>query len=156
MWWWLWQKNKGLIMIRFELVTLDGTKFGEDVYELILPTPLGYIGVFEHHMPLVSLASPGVIKIRRKAGDPDSRMEYFATNGGAIEILDNVVRVLVDSADHEDEINEAEAQRAFERAQQMKAEAQDQVSLEKAQGLVDRHAVRIKVADLKRRRHHNS
>ncbi len=141
-------------MIRFELVTLDGTKFSQDVYELVLPTPLGYIGVFENHMPLVSMAVPGIIKVRHKAGDPDSKLEHFATNGGIIEVLDNRVRVLVDEADHEQEINEADVRRAHERALQLKAAAKDHISLDKAQSLVDRHAVRLKVAEIRRRKHH--
>jgi F-type H+-transporting ATPase subunit epsilon len=139
-------------MIKFELVTLDGTKFAQEVYEVILPTPDGYIAVLPNHMPLVSLAVPGVISIRHKQGEYDEQMERFATNGGVIEIGDNSVRVLVDEADHEDEISEAEAQKAYERAQKMRAEAKDQVSLDHAQGMVDRQAVRIKVADLKRHR----
>ncbi len=77
-------------MIKFELVTLNGTKFGEEVHEVILPTADGYIAVFPNHMPLVSIAVPGVITVRRKAGDADSKAEYFATNGGVIEIADNV------------------------------------------------------------------
>ena len=86
-------------MIHFELVTLDGTKFSEEVHEVVLPTPEGYIGVFLNHMPLVSIASPGVITVRRKAGDSDSRLEHYASNGGVIEIGDNKVRVLADAAD---------------------------------------------------------
>ncbi len=140
-------------MIHFELVTLDGTKFGEDVYEVILPTPQGYIGIFPHHMPLVSIATPGVITIRRQSTDPDVKLEYFATNGGVIEVLDNSVRVLADEADREDEINEAEAQKAFERAEKLRSEAKTQVEIDKAQNLMDRQSVRLQVAGL--RRHHH-
>lgn len=139
-------------MIKFELVTLDGVKLSEDVHEVRLPTPLGEIGVFENHAPLVSVASPGVIIVKRKPGDPEAKWEFYATNGGVIEIVEGQVRVLVDEADHEAEINEQEAQKAFERAQAMRAEAKDAVSLEKAQALIDRQAVRLKVADLRRRR----
>jgi F0F1-type ATP synthase epsilon subunit len=67
-------------------------------------------------------------------------------------VHDNVLRVLVDDADHADELNEAEEQKALERAQKMKAEAKDEVSLEHAQQLVDRQSVRLQVAGLKRRR----
>jgi len=139
-------------MIRFELVTLDGIKFSEDVYEVRLPTPLGEIGVFIHHMPLISVASHGIIAVRRKAGDTDDKLEYFATNGGVIEIVNNRVRVLVDEADREDEVNEQEALKAFEKAQAMRANAKDRLSLEHAQSLLDRSAVRLKVAELKRHR----
>lgn len=140
-------------MIRFELVTLDGTKFSEGVFELVLPTPQGYIGVFTNHMPLVSIATPGVISVRRKESDRDDQLEIFATNGGVIEVGDNVVRVLVDEADLGSEINEAEAQKAYEQAQKLRAEAKSQVELDKAQQLIDRSAVRLQVASLKRRHH---
>lgn len=139
-------------MIRFELVTLDGTKFGEEVFEVILPTQDGYIAVFPEHAPLVTIAVPGVISVRRKQGDPDTRLEYFATNGGVIEIGDNQVKVLVDEADREDEINEQEAQKAFDHAHALRKEAKDRISLEKAQGLVDRQAVRLQVANLRRQK----
>ncbi len=138
-------------MIHFELVTLDGTKFSEDVYEILLPTLDGLIGVMPGHMPLISVATSGVISVRRQSSDRDDQMEQFAISGGVIEVENDLLRVLVDEADHADEINEAEAQKAFELAKKMKAEAKDQVSLEHAQSMIDRHAVRLQVAGLKRR-----
>ncbi len=142
-------------MFHFQLVSLSGKQFDEDVYEVILPTKDGEIGVLQDHMPLVSVADTGVIAVRRNAKDADREREYFATNGGAIEVSDNTLRVLVDEADMADNINEAETQAALERAEKMKAEAKDEVSLEHAQQLVDRHAVRLHVAGLKRRHQRN-
>lgn len=139
-------------MIHFELVTLAGTKFGDNVYEVVLPTPDGQIAVFPDHMPLVSIASPGIIKVRVKQGDPDDFMRIYATNGGVIEIADNKVRVLVDEADSSEEINEKEAEKAHQEALSLRAAAKDQVSLDHAQSLLDRSAVRLKVAEIKRRR----
>lgn len=139
-------------MIKFELVTLDGTKFSEDVYEVLLPTPKGEIGILPHHMPLVSIASHGVITVRRKKSHPDQLLEYFASNGGVIEVLDDQVRVLVDEADREHEINEQEALKAFDRAQELKKKARDQMSLNQAQNLIDRSQTRLKVAELRRRK----
>ena len=138
-------------MFHFQLVALSGKKFDEEVYEVILPTLDGEIGVLQDHMPLVSVAKAGVIAVKRTPKDTEAQRELFATNGGAIEVSDNTLRVLVDEADHADEINEAEAQKALDRAERMKAEAKDQVSLEHAQQLVDRQAVRLQVASLRRR-----
>jgi F-type H+-transporting ATPase subunit epsilon len=138
-------------MIHFQLVALSGTKFDDDVYEVVLPTLEGDIGVLQDHMPLVSVATTGAIAVRRNERDSDAALEYFATNGGVIEVSDNTLRVLVDEADNADDINAAEAEAAMERAQKMKTEAKDQVSLEHAQAMVDRHAVRLHVAGLKRR-----
>ena len=139
-------------MFKFRLVSLSGVQFDDEVYEVLLPTLEGEIGVLAGHMPLVSVAKTGIISVRREQRTPDSELEYFATNGGVIEVVDGELHVLVDEADHADDINEAEAEAAFQRAQQMKAEAQDEVSLEHAQQLVDRHAVRLQVASLKRHR----
>lgn len=141
-------------MLKFQLVTLKGTKSSDDVYEVLLPTPQGQIGVFEHHSPLVSLAIPGIIKVRQKVGDPDDFMEVYATNGGIIEIADNIVRVLVDEADDPEEINEQEAIKAQEEAKNLLKNAKDQVSLSHAQSLLDRSGIRLKVAELKHRRRH--
>lgn len=138
-------------MIHFQLVALSGIKFDDDVYEVVLPTLDGQIGVLQDHMPLVSVATTGAIMVRRNQKDPDHAREFFATNGGVVEVANNTLRVLVDEADHADELNEAEVQKALERAQRMRTEAKDQVSLEHAQQLVDRHQVRLQVAGLKRR-----
>lgn len=138
-------------MITFELVTLEGIKFHDDVHEVLLPTPDGQIAVFKDHMPLVSLASQGIIGIRHKPEHPDDMIEHFATNGGAIEISENTVRVLVDEAAGGDELDEAETAKALERAQNLRKEAKDQVSLEHAQQMIDRTQTQLKVAELKKR-----
>lgn len=138
-------------MIRFQLVALSGTKFDDDVYEVVLPTLDGEIGVLEDHMPLVSVATTGVIAVRKDPKDSDGQREFFATNGGVIEVSGNTLRMLVDEADAADDISEAEAEAAIERAKKMVSEAKDQVSLEHAQQMVDRQSVRLQVAGLKRR-----
>lgn len=139
-------------MIHLQLITLTGTKFDDDVYEVILPTLEGQIGVLPGHMPLISAATNGIISVRRNEKDPDFLMDNFAVSGGVIEVSGDKLRVLVDEADHAQDINEAEAEAAHQRALKLKAEAKDQVSLEHAQALVDRTAVRLQVAGLKRRR----
>lgn len=140
-------------MFHFTLVSLTGTKFDGDVYEVILPTLDGEIGVLQHHMPLISVATNGAIAVRQNSRDSDAQREYFATNGGVIEVIDNTLRLLVDEADNAEDINEAEAEAAIERAKQMKADAKDGISLEHAQSLMDKNAVRLQVASLKRRHH---
>lgn len=140
--------------MQFQIVSLDGIKFDEDVYEVLLPTLDGQIGVMPGHMPLISVATSGVVSVRHKSGERDDLMDHFAISGGAIEVENNNLRLLVDEADHADEINEQEAQKAYELAQKLKREAKDQVSLEHAQSLIDRQAVRLQVAGLRRRRQH--
>lgn len=139
--------------MNFELITLAGSKVNKQVYEVIIPTSAGEIAVFPGHEPLVSVAVPGIISVRHDKNDPDERMEYFAISGGVIEIDGKHVRVLVDEADHGADIIEAESKAALERAMNLRDTATGQVEIEKAHQLVDRHAIRLKVADLHRRHH---
>ena len=100
----------------------------------------------------MTVAIPGVVTVRRHKEDRDDELEYFAISGGVVEINQERVRILVDEAEHGDDIIEAESQAALERALKLQEESSDQVELEKAHQLVDRHAVRLKVAELHRRR----
>lgn len=138
--------------MNLKLVTMLGVKIDKEVYEVIIPTSTGEIAVFPSHEPLVTLAVPGVIAVRHKKTDVDAELEYFAISGGVVEISWTAVRILVDEADHGEDIVEAESKAALQRAIDMRDNAKDQVELEKAHQLVDRHMVRLKVAELHRRR----
>ena len=135
-----------------QLITLEGVSVDTDIYELIAPTVAGEIAVFPGHEALVTMAAPGALAVRYEKGDADSELDYFAISGGVIEINPDHIRVLVDEAYRGDEITEAEAKDALERAQKLKSEAKSQVELEKASQLIDRSMVRLRVAGLQRRR----
>lgn len=137
--------------MKLELITLLGKKVDQEIYEVIIPTADGEIAVFPGHQSLVTIAVPGAIAVRYNKSDPDSKLDLFAISGGVVEISQNKVRVLVDEADHSDDIVESESRAALQRAIEMRDNAKDQVELEEAHQLVDRHAVRLKVADLRRR-----
>ncbi|MDB5180131.1 MAG: atpC [Candidatus Saccharibacteria bacterium] len=136
--------------MHLQLITLTGVRVDEDIYEITAPTAAGPISVFPGHEPLVSVAIPGALAVRYKKGDPDTALEYFAISGGVIEVNQTTVRVLVDEADHGDDIIEAESQAALERAMKLKAEAKNQVDIDHAKQLIDRHTVRLQVAGLRR------
>ena len=135
--------------MRFELVTLMGIKLDQDIYQATIDTADGEISVYPDHEPLVTIAVPGVISVRKHKDRDDE--EFFAISGGVVEISGTRIRVLVDEAEHGDDIVEAESQAALERALRLRDEAQDQIELEKAHQLIDRHQVRLRVADLRRR-----
>ena len=138
-------------MIHLELVTLTGTKLKETVYQVLLPTPQGQIAVYKGHAPLVTLAATGVISVRLKENHPDDMMEHYAIDQGTIEVADNTVRVLVDEADKDADISAKEVEDALKRAKELAAQADDQVSIDKAQAMVDRYASQLKISELRRR-----
>ena len=138
--------------MHLELVTLRGKKFDQKVYQVIIPTETGPIAIFPSHQAHVTLAVPGVLAIRYDENDTDDKLEYLAITGGVVKITHERIRILVDEADRSDEILEEDTKAALERAKEMRKNAKDQVEIEKAMELVDRHEVRLKVASLRRKR----
>lgn len=136
--------------MQFTLVTLSGIKLDESIYSVSIPTIDGEISVFPSHEPLVTIAKSGVVTVRRSKDS--SEEEFFAISGGVVEVSYESVRILVDEADHGEDIVEAETQAALERALKARDESGDQIEREKAKQLIDRHMVRLKVADLQRRK----
>lgn len=138
--------------MHLQLITLRGVSVDKEVYELIAPTAAGEIAVFPGHEPLVTIATPGALAVRYHKEDADEKLQYFAIGGGVIEINADAIRVLVDEADSSDDIVESEAKAALARAMKQRDEAKSQVELDKAHQLIDRHTVRLRVAELRRRR----
>ena len=138
--------------MKLKLVTLAGMQLNDEVYEVIIPTIDGEISVYPDHEPLVTVAKEGVVTVQREKNDSEAHREYFAISGGIVEITGKTVKILVDEADHGENIIEAETQAALERAIAMRDNASSDIELDKAHQLIDRHMVRLKVADLQRRR----
>lgn len=138
--------------MNLELITLLGIKIDKPAYEIIIPTADGEIAVFPGHEPLVTIVVAGAIAVRYNKDDKNDKLDYFAISGGVVEISQTAVRVLVDEADNGDDIIEAESKAALARAIELRDNASNQIELEKAHQLVDRHMVRLKVADLRRHR----
>ena len=141
-------------MMHLQLITLTGVSIDKDVYELMAPTTAGDIAVFPGHEALVTMAAPGVLAVRNEKTDKNDKLEYFAISGGIIEINPKYVRVLVDEADAGADITEADSKAALDRALKLRDNATSQVDIEKAIQLITQSQVRLRVADLQRRRHH--
>ena len=61
--------------MKLELITLTGEKLSEEVYEVTLPTRAGEISVFPGHETLTTIATDGVLYVRRKKSDVDAARE---------------------------------------------------------------------------------
>lgn len=137
--------------MNFELITLSGVKYKADAHQVQLPTAAGTITVLKNHEPLMSVLVPGVITVQKKPGDAAASWEQYATYGGVVEITGSGARVLVDEADNGDEINEAEAEKARVKAQKILESATSKTDIDEAQAILNRQAVKLQVANLRRR-----
>jgi F-type H+-transporting ATPase subunit epsilon len=137
--------------MKFELLTLTGTKFDGEANEVVLNTSVGQIGVLPHHEPLTAIAVAGPVEVKDRSG----HNSLFAIFGGVLEVTKDYVRLLADEAEHEDELIESEIQAALEEAEKLKANAKTQHQLIAADRMIDRSNVRLGVAKLKRRHRRN-
>jgi F-type H+-transporting ATPase subunit epsilon len=138
--------------MQLQIITLTGVFMDKEVYEVGVPTIAGPIAIHHGHTPLVGAVKPGILTVKFKKTDKESDWQQVAVYEGTIEVLGNVVTILVDDVDTPDEISEAEAQKALDRARELSAKAGDSVSLAEAQSMMDRSAVRLQLAGLKRRK----
>jgi F-type H+-transporting ATPase subunit epsilon len=138
-------------VLKLKIIALSGVKYDGEVHDVLLPTIAGQIGVYQNHSNLITTAADGIILIRKLAADKDDYREAFACHGGLIEIMDGNIKVLSDEAVASHEVTEATEQQAYKDAKMLLANAIDQQSLDEAQKQLDRYAVRLKLATLKRK-----
>jgi F-type H+-transporting ATPase subunit epsilon len=134
--------------MELQLLTLHGAEFKGDVSEVSLTTASGQIGILPHHEPLTAIIMPGPVVITPKTG----KSELFAAFGGILEVTAGRVRILADDAEPAEGLVESEIEAALAKAVQLKGSARDKHELQRAQEMVDRHEVRLRVSKL--RRHH--
>lgn len=139
-------------MMNLKLITLSGIMLDADVYQVNIPTPDGEIGVFPDHEALVTLAIPGMVKVHHRNDPSNSQVDLFAISGGVVEIANNQIKILVDDAESDATITEEESKEALERAIKMRDEAKDTIELEKAHQMINQQKIKLRVAELKRRK----
>src|SRR5262245_2987762 len=95
-----------------EIVTPDRSLVREEVDELQLPGPEGYLGVLPGHTPLLATLKVGELWYRI-GGD----VHYLAISGGFVEVLPDHVTVLAQVAERAQDIDVARAEAAKQRAE---------------------------------------
>lgn len=141
-------------MIHFELASPAGTKFEDDVYEVLVPAQGGTIAVFQDHMPLITAAQPGVLSVRKKPTDKDDDLETFAVNGGVMEVDGKTLRFIADDISTPEDVSEKEAEAALVRAQELISNAGSRTALAEAHRMLSHSHAQLNLARSKRR-HHN-
>lgn len=95
-----------------EIVTPERTFYAGECASLIVPTLDGSYGVMAGHEPIVTAVETGVIRYKT----PDGMWHFGAVSKGFAEVMQEAVILLVGTAEHPSEIDEARAREAMERA----------------------------------------
>jgi F-type H+-transporting ATPase subunit epsilon len=123
---------------KLEIVTPEKKAYSEQVEFAVFPGSEGELGVLAGHAPLLSRLDPGVIRITR-----NNTVERLAIAGGFIEVRNNNVSVLAETAEFPREINasaalkaKSDAEEALKNAPTDAARAAATIQLRKAAALL--------------------
>lgn len=110
-------------ILTVNVVTPNGLVYDHHASIVVARTTDGEIGVLPHHAPII--APLAIDEVRVKRTDADTHVDWIAVNGGILEMRDNVVSIVADSAERERDIDVPRAERAKIRAEKRIEEAKE-------------------------------
>jgi F-type H+-transporting ATPase subunit epsilon len=133
-----------------EIVTAERQVLTDEADMVIAPAVEGVVGILPRHAPLLTALNPGVLVLKK-----DGQEEMLAVSGGFLQVSQNRVLILADTAERADEVDEQRAEESRMRAEQALAEAKahpGSVQTEAARAALHRSLARLNVARRRRRR----
>jgi F-type H+-transporting ATPase subunit epsilon len=106
--------------LKLEILTPDATVYSEDVEMVTLQGVEGQMGIYPQHVRLMTQLVPGEM-VAQKSG----RDDFLAVGEGLVEITNERVAIVTDMAVRAENIDEAKAEEARQRAA---ARLQEQLS----------------------------
>ena len=99
--------------LKLEMVTPYKQVLSEEVDEITAPGFIGELGILPDHTPLLTTLKVGELTYKK-----GNEAFHVAVNWGYLEVEENTVTVLVDTAERADEIDLARAKAALGRAEE--------------------------------------
>ncbi len=131
-------------VLTVNVVTPDGACYQHHADMVVVKTVTGELGLMANHEPIV--APLQISEVRVKRTDSPGHEDVIAVNGGFMEMSNNIVSIVADSAERERDIDLTRAEAARSRAEKRIAAAQssnDTDELRRAQVALRRAINRI-------------
>lgn len=123
-----------------EIITPSKIVFKEAATSLSAPGVEGNFQILYDHAPFLSALEVGEIKVKDKSGNDT----HYATSGGFVEVNNNHVVVLADSAEKSSEIDVGRAKAAKARAEERIHAKQELIDEERARAALMRAVNRLR------------
>ena len=104
-----------------QVVTPDGLKYDHHASFIHAVTKDGQIGILPGHINLIAPLEVEELKVHRV--DDESHVDWIAVNGGIIEVKDDFITIVANSAERDRDIDVSRAERAKQRAERVLEEA---------------------------------
>lgn len=129
--------------LKFEIVTAERIVYSDEVDVVVAPGIEGQMALLPMHAPIMTTLQPGEILLR-KGGEEHS----IFVSGGFLELMNDKVTVLAQSAERAEEIDVARAEAAKKRAEERRIVSKGvDVDLARAEAALRRSLARLKVAE---------
>ncbi len=116
------------VSMQVDIVSAEQPLFSGKANEVFALAAEGEVGILPHHTQFLSTLKPGLVRI--VSGDEE---ENFFVAGGILEVQPEVVTILADSAIRADDLDEAKALEAKQRAEEAMKKAASEVDFAKAE-----------------------
>lgn len=134
--------------LKVEIVTPDGLSYENPAAQLVVVRTVdGELGILPHHAPIIVPLS--IDEVRIKNSRDSKEQDIVAINGGIMEVRDDVLTIIADSAEKSSDIDVSRAERAKQRAEKIIEEAKkehDIDQLRRAEVALSRAINRINVS----------
>lgn len=117
--------------IHVEIVSAEGQIYSGEATMVFAPAQMGEIGVAPNHAPLLTGLKPGGVRVQPAADGEEEK--FFYVSGGVIEVQPKTVTVLADTAMRAKDLDEAAAEQARRRAEELLAKRDTAVEIATAQ-----------------------
>ncbi len=112
--------------LHVDVVSAEESIFAGEAKFVVLPGESGELGIMPGHTPLISRIRPGTVKI--VLADSGEEVSVFVA-GGILEVQPGGVTVLSDTAIRAEDLDEAKAIQARERAEEALRNAKDKADI---------------------------
>jgi len=128
--------------LKLEMVTPYKRVLSEDIDELAAPGTLGELGILPGHTPLLTTLKVGELSYKK-----DGQLFHVAVNWGYVEVEDDTVTVLVETAELAEDIDLERAKAALGRAEEaLKKLSPEEKDFKRMEAALERAVIRIQVA----------
>jgi F-type H+-transporting ATPase subunit epsilon len=125
-----------------EIITPQRVVFKGEITGCSAPGALGGFQILYNHAPLLSSLEIGEVKITESG----KGVKRYAVSGGFLEVRNNNVVLLADTAECTDEIDRIRAEAARDRANKLIIERKPETDIERARLSLKRALNRLKIA----------
>ncbi|HUT40627.1 MAG TPA: F0F1 ATP synthase subunit epsilon [Gammaproteobacteria bacterium] len=115
--------------LHVDIVSAEAEIYSGTATMVFAPAEMGEVGIAPRHTQLLTRLKPGEVRVQSEDGEELS----FYVSGGMLEVQPHMVTVLADTAIRADDLDEAQALEAKERAERMLSDKAADIDYARAQ-----------------------